>query len=225
MLSFLLAFLQIMQMGTVASKAPSTVTPTWAFVQANENFSCATGTTCAVTLSASTANSILLVGIIDNTVAGHTIASASGGAGTWNLCPASGCANTTGNWSFDNAYNLTNTGGATSITVTINSSDSSWFLYVNEFKCTANCGTIALDKIATPATSTCTSCTGASFSGLTTGDLLIMNSDTSSTYSAISSPYTLFSSLGYCLSACTGTAPTFTVSPSAVFAAIGISFK
>jgi DNA-binding winged helix-turn-helix (wHTH) protein len=206
--------------------------PTWIYVQNGFNNSCS-GTTCTVSLSTTTAGSVLVAGMFDITAAGHTIASASGGGGTWSLCASSGCALTQSAFSLDMAYNITGTGGATSVVTTLNSSSTNWGVDIDEWKCTANCGTIALDQIVGTkytSASCSTGCLGAGFTGLTgTSDLIVDFVDRTTAAGTPSSPYVYDGNSGdwiaYALNIKSGTAPTLPLKVAGPFAATGLAFK
>jgi DNA-binding winged helix-turn-helix (wHTH) protein len=207
--------------------------PTWVYVQSAYTGSCS-GTTCAVPLAATTAGSVLVVGTLDLNAAGHTISSVTGGGGTWTLCPASGCLVTQApQFSLDMAYNITGTGRAKSVTVTLNSTDSNWTAIVDEWKCTANCGTIALDQIVSSkyTSALCgTGCLGAGFTELTgTSDLIISLVDRTQAAGMPSSPYVYDTTAGlwiaYALNITSGTAPTLPLKVAGPFAATGLAFK
>jgi hypothetical protein len=226
-------YMAVAQCYTIGCRAfsQSTPAPTWAYVDTAFNAACSSASaSCTVTgLTPTTAGSVL-VAFLGSAANGVTsIASASGGGGTWNLCASSGCyvSNLSGS-TLDAAYNITGTGGATSVTVTLGSvAGVSWVAVVDEFTCTANCGTNSLDALGAVSDSTtnCTSCTGSSFTGITAGDLCVSGAFPGGTLSAVSSPYT-FDSVGeaYSLNTPRGTAPTWTQT-SGHFSANGMCFK
>jgi hypothetical protein len=206
---------------------------TWTYVQSAYTGGCS-GTTCAVPLAATTAGSVLVAGTLDLNAAGYTISSVTGGGGTWTLCPASGCLVTESpQFSLDMAYNITGTGGATSVTVTLSSTDSSWTAIVDEWKCTANCGAIALDQIVSnkyTSTSCSTGCLGAGFRGLTgKSDLIVSLVDRTQAAGTPSSPYVYDTTAGlwiaYAPNITSGTAPTLPLKVAGPFAATGLAFK
>jgi hypothetical protein len=207
--------------------------PTWEYVQSSYTGGCS-GTTCTVPLAATTAGSVLVAGTLDLNAAGHTISSVTGGGGTWTLCPASGCLVTQApQFSLDMAYNITGTGRAKSATVTLNSTDSNWTAVVDEWKCTATCGTIALDQIVSSKYTSAfcsTGCLGAGFTGLSgTRDLVISLVDRTQEAGMPSSPYVYDTTAGfwiaYALNITSGTAPTLPLKVAGPFAATGLAFK
>jgi hypothetical protein len=220
------------QMG-VGPAVHSQLSPVWSYVQFGYNNGCASGTTCSVGVSATTAGSVMVASIFDLTGAGDTITSVTGGGGTWNTCTSAGCKATVGGFSLNTAYNITGTGGATSITVNINASNASWYAMVGEFKCTANCGTISLDAAASAnyTNSSCTTlCSGTPFTGITGASDLIVNTVNRATAAGTpSSPYTYGTIPGmwmaYALNYNSGIAPTLPLTTAGPFGAIGLAFK
>jgi hypothetical protein len=205
--------------------------PTWTYVDTAVNASCPAGTTCTITgLTSTQTNSVLIAGYEIDSGFSANIVSATGGGGTWIVCASLNCYKTLGGTgTVDQAYNLTGTGGATSVTITTSSSIGvGWIAAAAEFHCTANCGTIALDQIGINTSSaSCASCTGASFTGLTgTSDICEQFTYTPSGLSG-GGTYTLDSSTGlpYLLNAASGTAPTFTQSSAGGFVSSGICFQ
>lgn len=170
-------------------------TPLWAtgtgnVIQDANNFTCPSlATSCVVTTTATTALSVLtceLEGRNSNgTASSVSIASCSGGGGSWVMCPSSSCqlSNTydTGQGSqqpMDLGYNLTGTGGATSITVNISAAlpSGNWAVAVVEYARPKNTGgRVVFDAVGTGnnnSNTTCTTCTTASFGPLAGNDLI-----------------------------------------------------
>lgn len=212
--------------GATASAAAA---PVWTYVDTAVNASCAAGNSCVVTgLTSTQTNSVLIAAYEVSSGFAPNISAVSGGGGAWPLCPSTSCYESLGGvGTIDQAYNVTGSGGATSVTVTLASATSqTWIAAVAEWHCTANCGTIALDQIATNVTSSsCASCTGASFSGLTgTSDIceqLAFNNGITG-YGTYTSDST--GAIPYLLNSVSGTAPTFT-QPTGSFIASGMCFK
>jgi hypothetical protein len=203
--------------------------PTWSFVQDATNFACTTNP-CTVTFStATTAGSFIMVGLASATGT-DTISTVSGGGGTWNLCSSSGCHVTNTNiGSGDVAYNITGTGGATAIAITDAASNPA-FVAAIEIKCTANCGTIALDAIPNSFgnSTSCGTCTAAGFTGLTgISDAIAQMMNYNNTLSSPSGGYTLSPSgvFLYHVNSAVGTAPTATQTASGNFLATGVAIK
>lgn len=203
--------------------------PVWAFVQDTTNFSCVANP-CTATFSTATTAGSVIIAALSSVTSTDTITTVSGGGGTWTLCVASGCKTTqTTIGAIDIAMNITGTGGATAIAITDAASNPA-FVAAAEFKCTANCGTIALDKI--PATfgnsAGCGTCTSAGFTGLTgTSDVIVHFMNYDNTMSAPSGGYVISPSAVflYHINSAVGTAPTVTQTASGNFVATGIAIK
>lgn len=210
--------------------------PVWTFLQDSQNDTCGGSTnTCADTLSATTAGSVLVAGMFASVLTTDPIASVSGGGGTWSLCAASGCqvlGPAAGSNTIDMAYNITGTGGATSITVT-DTNSKIHAVAVDEFQCIARCGGIVLDKVASTqgSSASCTSCTMPAFTALTgvskpISDLFVVMNNFANTLTP-PSPFVedANENFAYALNYGTGTAGTATQSPAGAFQTSGITFK
>jgi hypothetical protein len=201
--------------------------PTWVYVDDGTNFSCS-GTTCTITLgTATTAGSILVAGSIDNNYPStRYLSSGTGAGGTWVNCSTCG-ASIASLWNNSLTYNLTGTGGSTSITMTLSSTSTSWDLFVAEFKCTANCTAITVDQLGTPVSSTTcnNSCPGASFTGLTgSSDLIVNFTAFNGGSTSVSSPYNWSAApVSYALGSLVNP-PTYVLSGNTDWIAMGIAF-
>lgn len=203
--------------------------PVWAFVQDAVSTVPCTVDPCPVTLASPTTAGSVLVAALNSTVTTDTITVVTGGGGTWNLC--SGCQNpNTVLGGQDLAYNTTGTGGVTEIDVQ-DSAGNPRFVAVIEIKCTANCGTIALDAVpSTLGNSTsCATCTLAAFTGLTgTSDAFIQFANyedgpiSSPSGGYVIAPSTIFV---YKLNSSIGTAPTVAQTAAGNFIATGLAIK
>lgn len=223
---------QIME-GTFFSKPIPAIAPTWVFVQTGTNFSCASGTTCAVSMSATTANSILIA-MVTSATATHVITTSTTGAGgTWTVCAACTITISGGPGTASVATNLTGTGGATSITVAINTTTTSWSAVVGEWKCTANCGdALSIDNgpnVVESTPSCTTTCIGSSLAALTgTSDLIvqIIAYQTPSVPSP-GAPYVYdpTNDFAYAENYTTTTAPTLPQATAGPYAVSAIAFK
>lgn len=144
---------------------------------------------CAITVASTTAGSAMAVYIItDNSV---TITSVSGGGGTWNLCAASAChVVNTGNDSLDAAYNLTGTGGATSISVSLSTSGATE-LFAGFMEFAPPKGTTPqLDTVGVAQSSSCLSnCPTPALTLTGTNDAVFLGDDTDHTLVSCTSPY------------------------------------
>lgn len=239
MLFLTLAFPQFNIPQHTGATAAAAASPNWAFVQSAFDFSCASGTSCTISgLASTTAGSVMVVGLAGTGgVSGVKFTSGSGGGGTWQLCASSGCFQNAFGDSQDIIYNITGTGGATSVTISYNTTISA-VLALGEWKCTANCGTIAVDQLVTAPvqSASCSTCTAAAYTGLTgTSDLMVQLVGIANNPATPSAPYQLDSNLVwiYALNNSSGTAPTVCNSSSSSscvadagsFAATGLAFK
>ena len=132
--------------------------------------------TCNVTVASTTSGSILVCGMADFANSTNHITSCSGGGGTWVLCPTLSCLVLNASLEpMDEAYNVTGTGGATTITINTFASSSAWAAVVGEWRCTANCPANSLDQIANSNTSTasCGTCTLSGYASPSVGDLAV----------------------------------------------------
>jgi hypothetical protein len=193
---------------------------TWSLLHVAQS-SCTSSASQSITVPSTTAGTVQVIALGACSSAGSsTISSASGGGGSWVTCPSHGCAisgvgdlGTT-----DLIYNITGTGGATSISVTISTSENAILNYA-EFKLTCTgCAAISNQQNSrTTSSSSCSTCTAASFTSLTANDLLVqaMNIDnypTTPSGSYVVEP-TYFTFL-YNLNSSTLTAPTVCQSSS-----------
>lgn len=127
---------------------------TFTFLHANQNLSCA-GTTCTVTLTSTTAGSLLAFGLVSQNTPAQTFVSISAG-GTF-VHPGTCSFQSTSNLYVDCGYVLAATGGVTSITVTL-SGTFGGAIEIDEVSYTG-AGAITLDGTPTGnALTTCTSC-------------------------------------------------------------------
>lgn len=156
-----------------------------------------------------------------------TITSVSGGGGTWQLCPASSCHlfNSGFTDNQDLAYNLSGTGGASTITVTISGAPGFWGGNFMEFLPPAG-ATPSFDVSGTRTSSTCNPCTGVGLT-LSATDLVVQvlsgnGAKGATAWNAFSAPYmTDYASDGINLNATSGAPPTVTVpTPGGDFSAI-----
>jgi hypothetical protein len=206
---------------------------TWTFLQDGVITSCNAGaSTCQMggnNVLPTTAGSVMIVRI--HTQNNITITSVSGGGGTWQLCPASSCHVFDSAFSDnqDLAYNLSGTGGASTIQVTV-SSGASGFFGGNFMEFLPPAGaTPSFDAAGTASSSTCTTCTGVGLT-LSATDLVVQvlsgtGASGANAWHAFSSPYvTDYASNGINLNATSGTAPTLTL-PRAGADFSAIAFK
>lgn len=168
---------------------------TWALVQHPKSASCSgASASCTVTLSQNTTASTLLtvwVGIYSST-SGIKIASVSGG-GSWNLCSGSACAATISccgaNVMTDQAYNTAATGGAASVTITVDSAPgNTWTAGVNEYSYSG--ASKSYDGGNNTTSTNCTSCAGPTLTMSGNNDVIVQTIAQGNTITAISAPYT-----------------------------------
>ena len=231
-----------------ASASLTSAVNNWDFIQEATNDGCTlSSTTCTMAWNQpTTAGSFIMLAMGEKGYTGTpTIASA------W-MCTANPCTSDSsgGTWvgglsgspwtitgaspnhSVDLAYELTNSGGLTYITVTRTNTgavSSFWGLTAIEVKLMTG-GSVSLDGIGNPngGSASCTSCTGSSFSGLIGAhDALLQEGDIDNAPSAPSSPY-FFNTNGQWLMALgysTTSAPTFTQSPAGQAILPALAFK
>ena len=134
--------------------------------------------------------------------------------------------------SVDLAYETSNSGGLSYITVTRGNSGTPTFfgLTIVEIKWIGS-GSVALDAIGNPngGSNSCSSCTGSSFSSLSgTNDGMVQELDVDNTPSSPSSPYVLLTNPKnwlVCMGCTTTSAPTFTQSPAGQALVPALAFK
>lgn len=220
------------QVITARRRAVSGASPVWTFVQDATNFACVANP-CPVTFTSPTTSGSVIIAALSSVTGTDTITSvafAASGGGTWVLCSSSGCKTSqTTLGAVDLAYNITGTGGATVINIT-DAAGNPTFVAAIEIKCTANCGTIALDEIPSSFgnSASCGTCTAAGFTSLTgTSDAIVQFMSYDNTLSAPSGGYILSPSAVflYHLNSAVGTAPTITQSAAGNFVATGIAIK
>lgn len=182
-----------------------------------------------------TANSVLVFAIYTNgtdnvTISSIALTGCTGSIGAWTGGTGTSYhANQSGSpgnmvW----AYNITNGGGCTGFTVVVSAAPvAGWGANVDEW--TRSTGSATLDALASTNTnsSSCTTCTGSSFTSLSgTSDLIVQIVNTGSGAGSPSSPYSwdADSFAAYVLNSTVTTAPTWTQS-SGGFQTFGVAFK
>jgi hypothetical protein len=158
------------------------------------NGGCSTGnTTCTIDFIATQPGSawVIFIATGNNT---H-ITSASGGSGTWNLCPSSECnAFNSGSGAVDAITNTTGTTGSQSVTVTLNAAATGFFgaSFIETLRPpTATSSTF--DTGGAQFTSSCTSCSGVALTTTATDAIVQYNdcANNASAWNGISAPYFL----------------------------------
>jgi hypothetical protein len=204
--------------------------PFYVLLHVSSNFACASGSaSCSVTVPSTTSGSYLFSTTLTGT-ANHFISSASGGGGSWVECPASGCRSHSASNYIDMAYNITGTGGATSISTTLDAAPGvSWAAIIDEYRCLANCGTLTFDAAGTPfvSASCTTACVGPTFSNLKTDDFILAQAaiDNGFDTTAFRAPYTADTLIGLQAVTSSGTAAVYTQTPAGATVAVGMAFK
>ena len=197
----------------------------WCAIQHAEN-TCASGTTCAVTLSSTTAGQLAVVTLTGAPGATPTISGVSAGLGTFVHC--SNCSANDGFESVDMGYVASIASGQTSVTVTLsvnpgNAYNVAIFVYSYTYS------SISLDTSGSGTDTTCTSCAGIGLTLTGSNDVIVQCTGTGSTTVSISSPYTDFAPNNVnftagAINTASGTAPTWTLQ-SGVTANAAMAFK
>lgn len=204
----------------------------WSYIQ-TANRDCTAGSTCTAAIDApTTANSVIVFAVYtsaSNSITSVSLSGCSGGAGTWTGGSGSSYA------AFNSSsagmawiFNLANSGGCTGFTVNLTTAEpGAWGAALDEFS--RGSGTPALDALASANlnTTSCTTCTGSSFTSLSgSSDLIVQIANTGSSTSSPSSPYAwdTGSVMAYALNSTATAAPTWTQS-SGGFQTFGVAFK
>jgi hypothetical protein len=210
--------------------APSAPTASWSFLQSTPG-GCGAGPTCTFSITATTANSVVVVPVYTATNLTITSATLAGCATPGTFTGGSGSSyqafgSPPGGLAW--GYILGNGGGCTDLSVTMSAADSGNISpSVEEFS--RGGGTPVLDTLASTNTNTtsCTSCTGSSFPSLSgTKDLMVQIANTGSGTGNPSSPYAWDHNdiTAYVLNSTATAAPTWTQS-SGGFETFGVAFK
>jgi hypothetical protein len=198
---------------------------TWnATTQFKSNTACSGGS-CAVTVTSTGAGHIIVVGTM--TTNNVTISSISGG-GTYTHCSNCATGDATSGW-VDMSYTASSTSGATTITANMSANGgSTWVAVVWE-----ESSTLAFSFDASnnhDDTANCTSCTGTSLTLTGSNDAIFTIASCGGTCSAITT-YTSDGSFpggdgsAHLYNTNSGTAPTWTQSPTSHLATCAVSFK
>jgi hypothetical protein len=196
----------------------------WTFIQDSIATFCTSGSSCNITtgnMLPTTAGSVWIVRI--KTGNNLTISSVTGGGGTWTICPNCHIFNGT-NQNLDAAYNLSGTGGTTSVTVNLSQASSGSF-QVHFIELLPPPGsTASFDAAGTVNSPSCTTCraVGLTLSG-TDAVFQTYGGNGTQGWNSWSSPYiTDGAGYGVGLNVNSGTAPTVAMtSPNgAIFMAL-----
>lgn len=213
---------------TGASAAAATAS--WSFVQSTPG-GCGAGPTCTFSITPTTANSVIVVPVYTGTNITMTSAALAGCATPGTFTGGSGSSYqvfTAGLGGLAWGYILGNGGGCTDLLVTMSAADSG-NIGPSILEFSRGGGTPVLDALASTNTNTssCTSCTGSSFTSLSgTRDLIVQPANTGSGTGSPSSPYAWDPNdiVAYVLNSTATAAPTWTQT-SGGFQTFGVAFK
>jgi hypothetical protein len=197
---------------------------TFSLVQAPAITTCSAGTTCAVTVSSTgTGHAIIVEAYFLSST--NQITSIGDTKNTYTLCPGSSAApngldcSLNLPWWQQTGYVLNSVSGATTITVTLPTSETSWKVAVAEVALSGSGTSIQFDAGVAGFDSTCTTCAGLSLSSWITGtnDYIFQMGGPLNSLTAITGGYTtpaLFSTVGFAglPNTTSGTAPNWTQS-------------
>lgn len=190
---------------------------------------CATGgTTCAVTVASITATNQLVA--FANAGNGFSVTLSSVNGETWSNCPTSCATGDSGAGWVDGKYVLSATGGETSFTCTFSSAPGAYVgCGIIEYHYTG--ASASIDVTGSADRTTCTSCAGVTLPLTGSNDAILQWALPAQTLSAVTSPYStnahFYSGSGEAVSLGTasGTAPTWTQSPTGTVAVAAIALK
>jgi hypothetical protein len=231
---FFTPYMAVAQCYTIGCRSfnQSSVGASWSLLQSPAQ-ECAAGATCAMTITSTTASSVGTAAAYlsdSNSISSVSLSGCTGSAGTWTGGTGASYAafNSSGAEGIAWAYNLGNGGGCTLVTITMTAAETStWTIVYDEFS--RGGGTPAIDALASSNTnsSSCTTCTGSSFTSLSgSSDLLLQVVADGSSTGSPSSPYLWDSNelTAYALNSTQTTAPTWTQS-GGPFVTLGAAFK
>lgn len=136
---------------------------TWTLVQVKDNTACTSGTTCAVTVTSTGANNLLVAAVQNFGTISISSVTAAACSTTWTHV-TNGQVFVSGVGSVDMYYCLKSNSGQTSITITTGGFATNGVGII--WEASSSLGTIAVDSGATPSgnvtDATCTSCAGVS---------------------------------------------------------------
>lgn len=203
---------------------------TWTRVATSQNVNCAASTTCAVTVTSTTAGNLLVALAFESSTAQIQLSAGSAG-GSWVFPSNCRAFQSSSTGSTSCGYVLSATGGVTSITMTTSSAPSTTYaIVINEYHSTV--GSVAAETVPAGTTSASCSnnCTTASITVTGSADVLIAGIATGNTGCSVGSPWGNFSApsgdgMGDNISTASGTGATFTQGtscPTAAAAAAGM---
>jgi hypothetical protein len=207
--------------------APISASATWSLVQHPTNTSCAASTTCAVTLSSTTAGQLAVFTAAGLPNATH-ISTVTAALGTFVDCSNCNSHPDTSGDNIDQGYILSINGSQTTVTITLSTAATgTWFASVDIYSSTL--GTAVFDVSGSTADASCTSCAGQALTLTGANDVIVQGTSTLGTVSAIASPYTnpndaVAALCAGAINQSAGTAPTWTQSASTM-AVSAMAFK
>lgn len=191
------------------------------------------GTTCNLSVSAVGAGHTLAFAVDSLGGTNFLMTAVATGAGNMILCPISGChlQDATSKYNVDGGYVLSASGGATTLTATINTTPGgTWRCWVTEL---AAGGPVSFDLSGTRSALGCaTPCSGVTTSPSGTNDAIVQLCVGGPNCTAVTSPYsshaTFLTGEGYAISTNTtsGAAPSWTLTSAPgnmIFLAMGFS--
>ncbi|MGA8224176.1 MAG: hypothetical protein WB780_21195 [Candidatus Acidiferrales bacterium] len=129
----------------------------------NFSFACVTASPCSITPPSSASGDMLVIVEQPNSSGGPTMTAVSGRGGTWTVPTGANTCQNTAVWNIGCAYNLTSTGGAGALSITMSATCASGCnFYI--FDIAKNSGTFALDAQNSSNTTTATTLTGQTLS-------------------------------------------------------------
>lgn len=205
---------------------------TFTYVQRVVAASCGTATTCTLTMTIGAGHLLVADVLYSNTVNPVALTSISGGANSFTVDSGTSCLH------YDVASTLGTTCGyilsSTSVTTQVftatmaSGPNIGWVFAIEDVSFTG--GSVSKDTAGATLDAACTSCAGITLT-LAGGDAVFQFANPTNSISAVSSPYTTNASFaggnGYAnsLNTSSGTAPTWTNSPSGTVAVAAIAFK
>lgn len=207
--------------------APVPARATWSLVQHPTNTSCSASTTCAVTLTSTTAGQLAIFTAAGLPNVTH-ISTVTAALGTFVDCSNCNSHPDTSGDNIDQGYILSINGAQTTVTITLSTAASgTWFASVDIYSSTL--GAALFDISGSTAIASCTSCAGQSLTLTGSNDVIVQGTSTLGTVSAISAPYTnpndaVAALCAGAINQSSGTAPTWTQS-SSTMAVSAMAFK
>ena len=187
---------------------------------------CSGSSACVVTIPSTTAGNALVAAAITGLTTGNPATTGSGG-GTW--VHPTGCSAFASPGSVDFLYLLSVTGGTTSVTINVTTSNA--FYGVAIWEVSRGTGTAAYDTCNTATTSTCTTCATPTLTFTGSNDAVFEVGNPDNNISAISGTGYSFDTnsddlgLGHGLNITTGASVNWTQSPTGLVTESALSLK